>query len=227
MVYLFDAKIINSANALVFLRSLNSIGKSDFGFLDIASTLNRYFCKLNSNFMRIYLLGYMGSGKSSIGKKIATKLKYSYIDLDQSIEKEHNQSISALFADKGEHEFRRIERLALHKTFISDNLVVSTGGGTSVFFDNLELMLKNGLCIYLKADSGILTNRLIPNQKQRPLIAHLDKEDLQIFIEDQLKIRAPFYEKAQLHIESKDLTPEVLYSQIQNWVKYNLNPPKI
>jgi len=169
--------------------------------------------------MRIYIVGYMGSGKSSIGKKLAARLGYLFIDLDTRIEEQQNKTIVELFSEKGEEEFRTFERIALHETFYLDNLVVSTGGGTPIFFDNIDLMIKNGLCIYLQADIDVLISRLIPNQNIRPLIAHLSKEDLQKFIQEQLNIREPYYLKAQLYIEAKGLTPAILHKKVLNWIE--------
>ncbi len=173
--------------------------------------------------MRIYLIGYMGSGKSSMGNKLATRLGYSFLDLDNVIELEQKQSINEIFSEKGEEAFRAIEQLALHQTFKMNNVVISTGGGTAVFFDNMALMKENGLCIYLKANSDVLVSRLIHNQHLRPLIAKLNQEELNIFISNQLSERFPYYEKAQMHIETKDLTPAVLHKHIINWIENQSN----
>lgn len=177
-----------------------------------------YFCAHNTIRMRIYLIGYMGSGKSSNGKKLASRLGYSFLDLDVQIEEEHNQSVSDIFADKGESVFRDIERCALHKTLDIDQLVISTGGGTPVFFDNMKWMKKHGLCVYLKASPEVLSNRLKHNQQLRPLIASLNEDELLQFITKQLEQRSPIYEQANLHLEAKDLTPSILEKQIQFWL---------
>lgn len=169
--------------------------------------------------MRIYLIGYMGSGKSSMGKKLAARMEYSYIDLDEEIETDQKQSISQVFSEKGEEVFRILERIALHQTFGKENIVVSTGGGTPVFFDNIQQMNDKGLCIYLKGDVDLLVSRVIRNQQQRPLIANLDQSDLQKFMKDQLAFRSPFYEKAKMHIEAKDLTPAILHKQVLSWIE--------
>lgn len=168
--------------------------------------------------MRIYLIGYMGSGKSSIGKKLASRMGYAFLDLDTRIEEEHNQSVSDIFADKGERAFRDLERKALHQTISTDQVVVSTGGGTPVYFDNMKWMNKHGLCVYLKAGPEVLSNRLKHNQQLRPLIASLNEEELMEFIVDQLEQRSPFYEQASLHLEAKDLTPAVLEQEIRAWL---------
>ena len=173
--------------------------------------------------MRIYLIGYMGSGKSSIGKKLATRLGYSFLDLDSVIEEEQRQAVSEIFAQKGEDAFRSLERLALHRTFEIENVVVSTGGGTPVFFDNMEMMTGRGLCIYLRATPVVLVSRLQRNQHLRPLIASLNQEELHLFVKNQLEKRSVFYEKSEMHIEAKDLTPAILHTQVLHWIE---NQPK-
>lgn len=169
--------------------------------------------------MRVYLIGYMGSGKSSMGKKLAARMGYSFLDLDRIIEEEEQRSISEIFTEKGEAAFRMMERLALHSTFDKENIVVSTGGGAPVFFDNMEMMNKNGICIYLKADPDVLVSRLIRHQHLRPIIASLNPEELLGFIHEQLEKRAPFYEKAKMHIEAKDLTPAILHARFLKWIE--------
>ena len=169
--------------------------------------------------MRIYLIGYMGSGKSSIGKKVATRLGYTFFDLDQVIEKDQNASVSDIFNEKGEKIFRSLERLALHQTFSMNNVVISTGGGTPVFFDNMHLMNSNGLVIFLKADADFLVSRLTHKQNQRPLLASLSPEEMKQFVKEQVAARSPFYQKAAMHIEAKDLTPAALEKQVRLWLE--------
>jgi shikimate kinase len=169
--------------------------------------------------MRIYLIGYMGSGKSSLGKKLASRMGFSYIDLDKLIEEEQQQSVRDIFLEMGENAFRSLERLALHSTFNKDNLVVSTGGGSPVYFDNMDLMNTNGLTVYLLADADVLVNRLLNKQHLRPLIAGMSQEELHRFIEEQLKIRSSFYEKAKFHIQAKNLNPAILHAQIRAYLE--------
>jgi len=178
-----------------------------------------YFCLIRKIDMRIYLIGYMGSGKTSVGKRLASRLEYSFLDLDRVIEEDQQQTVTEIFAQKGEDNFRSLERFALHQTFDMENVVVSTGGGTPIFFDNMDMMNAKGLCVYLQANPSVLLSRLIPNQQSRPLIASLGKEELYEFIKEQLTKRAPFYEQAELHIEARDLTPAILYNQVINWMK--------
>lgn len=169
--------------------------------------------------MRIYLIGYMGSGKSTIGKKLATRLGYSFLDLDNVIEEEQQQTVAEIFLEKGEDAFRSLERLALHQTFEMDDIVVSVGGGTPVFYENMEMMKRNGLCIYLKSSPELLASRLQRNQQQRPLIASLSQDELLLFVREQLAKRLVFYEKSEMHIEAKDLTPAILHTQVLHWIE--------
>lgn len=168
--------------------------------------------------MRIYLIGYMGSGKSSMGKKLALRMGYTFVDMDNLIEAQQKQSVSDIFAEQGEAAFRQLERFVLHQTFLQDNIVVSTGGGAPAYFDNLPLMQKNGLTIYLKAEPGVLISRVQANLSSRPLLAGMDAEGLMSFVQKQLSQRAPFYEQAQLHVEAKDLTPAVLHERVKFWM---------
>lgn len=167
--------------------------------------------------MRIYLIGYMGSGKSSVGKKLAHRMNYAFLDLDEYLENDQKKSVSELFAEKGEAAFRMLERMALHHTFSLENCIISTGGGTPVYFDNIDLMKKHGLCIYLKASIDVVLNRLQHHLDTRPLLAKLSKEELAEFIQNQLIERSPFYEKATIHIDAKNLTPAQLHQQINLW----------
>ncbi|HAG16900.1 MAG TPA: shikimate kinase [Bacteroidales bacterium] len=168
--------------------------------------------------MRIYLIGYMGSGKSSVGKKLAARMGFSFIDIDQHIEMEQNLRISELFKQKGEAVFRQLEHKAILETFSHDNCVVSTGGGAPVFFDNMKQMQKFGLTIYLKAEAAVLASRLQTSLFSRPLLADLKSEELVDFMQNQINERAAFYEQAHLHIEAKDLTPALLHERILLWL---------
>lgn len=161
----------------------------------------------------------MGSGKSSMGKKLAARMGFTFLDLDAKIEEEQKQLIGEIFSERGEKVFRAIEREALQQTSELNQIVVSTGGGTPIYFDNMHWMKAHGLCVYLQANPDVLSNRLKHNQQLRPLIATLNEEELLQFITNQLNERASVYEEAHLHIESKDLTPAILENQISWWLE--------
>jgi len=146
---------------------------------------------------RIFLIGYMGSGKTTIGKLLADRLQYSFIDMDAYIEKKQFKTISQIFTELGEAEFRLLEKQCLHEVAEYDNVIISTGGGAPCFFDNMEYMNSRGLTIYLKLTPAELAERLeTTHANKRPLLAQRKGEELQQFIAEGLAVREPFYSKA-------------------------------
>jgi len=160
------------------------------------------FFKDNKFMWNIYIVGYMGSGKSSFGRQLAQQLQIACIDLDHQIEQEQGIPISKIFKQHSEDYFRNIERQALHQSFDLNHTIISTGGGTPTYKNNMELMNNEGVTIYLKADILTLFNRLKYRKAHRPILANLSDEELLEFIEQHLKPRKPFYEKAQLHLDA-------------------------
>jgi len=150
----------------------------------------------------IYLVGYMGSGKSSLGRQLAMQLHVPCIDLDRKIEQVQDQLIGTIFEEHGEAYFRDLERQTLQQTFNLDRTIISTGGGTPTYKDNMQQMNNQGITIYLKADILTLFNRLKKRKEHRPIIAHLTDEALMEFIEKHLNPRKAFYETAQLHLDA-------------------------
>ncbi|WP_025006744.1 shikimate kinase [Marinilabilia salmonicolor] len=146
----------------------------------------------------IYLTGFMGSGKSTFGRLLARELGFKFIDLDKYIEEEERTSISEIFARYGEEKFREIERLAVHESTKSGKAVIATGGGVPCHFDNIEIMNKHGLTIYLKVSPEALTDRLMPAREHRPLIAGKSREELLAFIRSTLHKEAPITRKPRL-----------------------------
>ena len=164
--------------------------------------------------MRIYLIGYMGCGKSTLGKDLATKLKIQFIDMDHYIEARNHKTVPQIFADEGEEAFRLKERKALEELSVFDDVVIATGGGAPCFFDNMDLMNRTGKTIFLNIDPQILAYRLIHSKTERPLIQGKSKEELTQFINESLEKRKPFYEKAELHITDPDIKMEQLFGMI-------------
>lgn len=146
---------------------------------------------------RIILIGYMGAGKTTLGKILARELNLEFIDLDSYIENRFHQSVSQLFATRGEEGFRKIERNMLFEVAEFENVVISAGGGTPCFFDNMEYMNKQGLTIYLKATPETLRTHLRMGKQKRPLIAEKNDTELDAFIRESLDKREPFYCQAQ------------------------------
>ncbi|MEA3446818.1 MAG: shikimate kinase [Bacteroidota bacterium] len=147
--------------------------------------------------MRIFLVGYMGSGKSRFGKKLARKMKLQFYDLDDLIEHKAGRSISDIFRDLGENRFRKIENDCLNKIRQKENIVLATGGGTPCFFNNMQTMNELGLTIYLKMEAGMLANRIDNSKTERPLIKNMKGEALKDFIRKNLKEREQFYLQAK------------------------------
>lgn len=158
--------------------------------------------------MTLFLVGYMGSGKSVIGSKLAVILKYNYLDLDDYIEEKEASTIKLIFETKGEIYFRKIESIYLKELIGLNNTVISLGGGTPCYGNNMNLILesKNSLSIYLKASILTLVDRLFTEQSKRPLIAHIASQSgLTEFIGKHIFERAPYYEQSSLKIKTDGL----------------------
>ena len=156
--------------------------------------------------MRVFLIGFMASGKSTVGKKLANKIGLPFIDLDNYIEEKFNTTIRVLMNDKGQDVFREIERDTL-KSVIEENksAVISTGGGTPCYFDNMERMKSSGETIYIEVDIPIIVDRLIHSKKDRPLIWGKTREDLTVYAKDLLEKRDAFYKQAKHIVNGKSL----------------------
>ena len=169
--------------------------------------------------MRIVLVGYMGCGKSTVGKKLASKLGFFFLDTDLLFEEEYKISISNFFEKYGEDVFRRIERNILKKALINDNVVISTGGGTPCILDNMDLINKNSFSIYIKMHINSIENRLINSKKPRPLIKDIPQTDLISFIEKQLLEREKYYNQANLIIKGENLDINSIIESFENHKK--------
>ena len=154
---------------------------------------------------RIFLVGYMGAGKTTLGHALAKELGIQFIDLDNYIESRMRKSIAQIFAEKGEEEFRNIERRMLHEAGEFENVVISTGGGTPCFFDNIEYMNNQGTTVFLDVPVERLFIRLSIARKKRPLIMNKSDEELRLFIAEQLEKRLPHYSKASQKFEADKL----------------------
>ena len=149
----------------------------------------------------------MGCGKSTAGKLLAQKLHYDFIDFDSYIELETGKTIPVIFETEGEEKFRTLEHEYLKKILPLDKTVVSLGGGTPCFNNNMDLINKNGTSIYIELDVDSLTARLLRSRNRRPLIRGLDENALKTFIITNLEKRESVYRKAHHTIRTKNLRP--------------------
>lgn len=167
---------------------------------------------------KIFLIGLMGSGKSYWGQQLSRHFGYPFVDLDKGIEAAEQKNISEIFEQKGEDFFRQKEKQILHQ-LNEDYLkcVMSCGGGTPCFFDNMEWMKKNGIVIWLHPPIEILAERLIANKETRPLIknAHSVQEIISI-LSQQMDIRKPFYNQAHFKLEEPYPTIEGFKNLLKN-----------
>lgn len=188
-----------------------------------------FFLSLSKNnifrMRRIFLIGYMGAGKTTLGKELAKQMNLSYIDLDHHIEQRYCQTVRKIFDEKGEDAFREIEKKVLEEVASFENIIISTGGGAPCFFDNMSLMKDTGLTVYLKATTDELIRRIELNKQARPVLQNRSAEELVSFIDEALKVRLPFYEQAHIHFDAEMMNTaedivaltEKLKQQIKNY----------
>ncbi|MDR5590939.1 shikimate kinase [Christiangramia sp. SM2212] len=169
--------------------------------------------------MKIFLLGYMGSGKSYIGKRLAERIEQDFIDFDEEIEKRENSKISEIFEKKGEIYFRKLERKVLEEmTSSPENLVISLGGGTPCYGNNMDLIknAKDSTSVYLKLNIENLTNRLEQEKSHRPMISHLeDREKLEEFIRKHLFERGFYYNQSEYILDCNTKSADEIITEIQ------------
>lgn len=166
----------------------------------------------------IFLIGFMGCGKTTHGRKLANFLNVDFIDLDEVFEQQ-NGAISKYFTVFGEEKFRKTESDLLKNTIYPENAVISTGGGLPCFFDNLEWMKQYGTVVYLQVPPKVIASRLINSKTERPLLQHKTGEELLQYITEKLAEREPFYLKAQVVANGVGITPKKLFdllSQVSN-----------
>jgi shikimate kinase len=155
--------------------------------------------------MRIFLIGFTSSGKTTLGIELAKKLKYKFVDIDHFIEQKHQLKVIDIYKQFGEIRFREMEMCALQEILNDDHIVVSTGGGTPCFYDNMMRMGNNGITIYLEAEENFIFSRLKNSYLQRPLLNSKNEDELRHFISRNMKIRMPFYQKAKYTFKAIDV----------------------
>jgi shikimate kinase len=167
--------------------------------------------------MLIYLVGYMGTGKTTIGEMIAGRMGYSFVDLDTMIEEKYKLTIASFFNKFDEKIFRKVENETLKDTTELNNVVVATGGGTPCFYDNMEIIGKSGISVYLKNPGETLYQRIIASKKKRPLLVGKTSPDILQFIKDQLAYREPFYLKSDIIVDCNFFNIDELIKSIVNF----------
>lgn len=169
--------------------------------------------------MNIYLIGYMGSGKTMVGKRLAKVLNYEFLDLDQLFEERYRLSVSAFFEKYDEKAFRQIETKLIEEVSQSSKLVISTGGGVPCFFDNLEKMKNSGIVVYFQMAVKSLIDRLSKAKKIRPILKNLSGDELYSFIENQLSEREIYYKQAHITVQGESININALAETIQKFSK--------
>ena len=167
---------------------------------------------------RIILVGYMGSGKTTVGKALSKETGMMFYDLDWYIESRMRKTVSEIFAERGEEAFRKIEYNMLHEVAEFEDVIISCGGGTPCFFDNMDYLNQQGDVVYLKATPETLYKHLLMAKVERPLLKGKSPEELIAYITEHLKEREPFYQKAR---HTVDVT------LLDNYDKINITVEKI
>ena len=146
---------------------------------------------------RIIIIGYMGAGKTTVGKALSKQLNMPFYDLDWYIESRMRKTVKEIFDERGEEGFRIIEHNLLHEVAEFEDVIISCGGGVPCFYDNMEYMNQQGETVYLKATPEVLYGHLKMGKSVRPLLENKTQEEVKDFIYEQLKIREPYYNKAK------------------------------
>ena len=170
--------------------------------------------------MIISLLGYMGSGKSHISKNLSQKINFKLIDLDQKISEHHQQTIPEIFQNKGEIFFRKEEKRILEEILDSnEDIILSLGGGTPVYYDNMETINAKSKSIFLRASVNTLTERVLLQKHTRPLISKLEDSDVPEFIAKHLFERNPYYSQAHFTVDTDSKNQNMISDEIIKLLK--------
>jgi shikimate kinase len=167
--------------------------------------------------MKIFLLGFMGSGKTYWGQQLAQKMNLPFFDLDAVVALTGGKTVTEIFSEQGEEYFRYQEKAALEKLIEeNDAFVISTGGGTPCFFNNLDLMKDSGTTIWLNTPVAVLLQRLSKEKQHRPLLKNIDDDDLRQTIIKKLGTRKIYYEQAHIILHSEELTLDTFAENLKN-----------
>ncbi len=164
--------------------------------------------------MRIYLTGFMGCGKSSFGRRLAKKLDYLFVDMDDEIEKKTGKTVEDIFESEGEYAFRAIEQEVLFMTVQHQKAVIATGGGTPCFANNMEFMNAEGVTVYLQLSPVSIAHRLEQAKRVRPLVKGLKGDDLLEFVIKKLAEREKWYLQSHCIIKGETVKPDQVISLV-------------
>ena len=171
--------------------------------------------------MIFFIIGYMGAGKSSVGREVARRTGIRFVDMDREVERMHGAAVAEIFAREGEGVFRKSERTVLEQLAgEQDDLIVSAGGGTPCQGDNIGLMNRAGKTIYLKMSPEKLVSRLRPGQARRPILAGMDTPQMLEFIREALPVREPYYQEASMIVDCDALGDDSICRHITEYVKH-------
>ncbi len=164
---------------------------------------------------RIFIVGYMGAGKTTTSKRLANKLGWDWLDTDTAIEEQQHKSVEDIFKEFGEERFRALESEMLKQTESRNGIVVSTGGGTPCYNDNMEWMNAHGFTIFIQVSPESAINRIVNSKRHRPLLDGKTPDELKEFVRAHYELRLPFYQKAQMCIKGESLNVDDIIAMME------------
>lgn len=164
---------------------------------------------------RVYLIGFMGVGKSTVGKKLASLLDWSYYDTDVAFEEKYKISINTFFEKYGEDLFRKLENDILASTFNLNNCIISTGGGMPCYPEAMNKINENGISVYLEMSEKAIQSRLLKSKQKRPLVMYKSEDELYGFIKEKLISRVPYYSEAIITVQGISINMNELLEKIK------------
>jgi shikimate kinase len=165
--------------------------------------------------MKIILVGFMSSGKTTVGRYLARKTNMEFIDIDEAFEDRYKMSITSFFDLFGETKFRELEHQILIDNLNNENTIIATGGGTPCFFDNMQLINTHGISVYLKLHPNSIVSRLLHTKKQRPLLKNLKPEEMAEYVKQQITHRESYYNQAKFIYPLENKKPNEVYNLLK------------
>lgn len=170
---------------------------------------------MTSAYLRIFLVGFMGSGKTFWGRSWSEKSSLDFYDIDEMVEFNESKPIATIFAEDGEEHFRNLETSELRNLLNNNNFIAATGGGTPCFNDNISWMNENGTPVYLRSSPQNILKRLVSEKQKRPLIKNLQDEELLFYITEKIKEREAYYNRAKIILDV-DYLPRNYFPEFLN-----------